>query len=82
MKKIGKWLLAAAPLLFVAGMQSAVAGSGDFDGLAGILCRIFDCHPHSPPGPHAVPEPEMIALFSVSAITAAAAAYRRWRTQR
>ena len=88
MKDMGKWLLVTGPLLLLAGLQTAQARTGAWDGLGdlgGWCCRLFggDCTPHSPTsGPTAVPEPQMIALFSVSVVSAGIAAYRRRRKQR
>jgi hypothetical protein len=71
--KITKWMLTLAPVLMVAGMQTAQAGNWD-------PCTFFPwfcTSPHDGNGPVSVPEPEMIALFSSGFIVAGLTALRR-----
>ncbi len=78
--KIGKWLM-SAPALMVAGLSTAQASEG-----SDILCRVFhwNCPPTGGDGggtPHAVPEPQMLVLFTACLLVVAVSAYRRYRKQ-
>ncbi len=81
MKKIGRWLLATTPAMFLADIQTANASSPD---LGGLFCRFFGwgCTPHGGGGPTSVPEPEMLALFGMGLIIATFVALHRYRRQR
>lgn len=90
MKNMGKWVLHGCAVALMMGAASAYAGNTPppWDGLGGgegFFCKIlhWDCDPRPPGGngntPHGVPEPEMLGLFGVSAMSAALAAYRRRR---
>jgi len=72
--KIRSWLI-SVPALLLAGLTNAQASElGDF------LCRYFHWCPNpgsGGSGPHAVPEPEMLALFSAGMVISAIAAARR-----
>jgi hypothetical protein len=93
MKRTGKTLALLVPLVLLAGVPTAQAGTyshpyegggnfGWFCGWLGPFCfwgaPTKDCPPNGG-DPRPVPEPEMLSLFAVGTVSAALAAYRRRR---
>ncbi len=79
--KIKHWLV-SVPALMTAAMPAAHAGTGE-----NWLCLIAPwlCHQTGPGngggGPVSVPEPELLALFTVGLVFVAAMAVRRIRSR-
>lgn len=74
--KIRSWLI-SVPALLLAGLTNAQASE-----LGDLLCRFLGwCGTggNGGSGPHSVPEPEMLALFSAGMVFSAIAAARRRR---
>lgn len=72
--KMRTMLMMTAPVLLIAGMPTAEAGTLD-----DFLCRFFGwgCTHGTGGGAVSVAEPEIIAMFSAGLIAAGIAAYRR-----